>query len=513
MIASSRADRKVLPRWHSPEVSAQRPDTHSIRVPAPAEDTNLGVDELRRRETEFLDDPTDAHAGDFVGAALLARRPERAVDAAAWLMSSGTSSLLSRRLAQRVLQPPVSDDQEHLAVPADMSGTDREIVGRRIQTLRTRLSDAPRDPMTWAELARQHALAGSEAKALEAMRVAIAQAPSDRYLLRAAARLYHHVGDHGSAYALLRRATRTPTDPWLVAAEIASADLAGRSPYFVKVGRAMVESALPPEHLTELASALGTIELEAGERRRARRLFAKALEAPNDNALAQAEWAATRIALEVEPHLQQSDSWEARAIAAAAARDSARAVIEAWGWFFDQPFATDPPIFGSYHAAKSLDFAEGARFAEQGLAANPNAFMLRNNLAFCLAKLDRVREAEAHLTMLRSQLHGPEQAATFKATQGLIAFRAGDPDTGSRLYREAIGATNDRDSQLLALINFAVESVRADPTSGAAIARQAQDEVRHGIGNVDARGWLRHLPSAAENGERDDQTTGPALEP
>ena len=46
-----------------------------------------------------------------------------------------------------------------------------------------------------------------------------------------------------------------------------------------------------PFSLAELRAGAGSIELMEGDRRRSRRLLQSSLEAPNDNALAQVEWA------------------------------------------------------------------------------------------------------------------------------------------------------------------------------------------------------------------------------
>jgi len=425
---------------------------------------------------------------------LIAAQPSLAQDAAHWLLDSPSSSVLARRLADAILRPPPTDSQDRFEIPYDTAGTDREVARERIQILRSRLAHAPNDPMAWAELARQHTVTGSTDHALDAMRIAVAAAPSDRYLLRAAARLHHHAGNTDKAHNLLVRAPRTPTDPWLIAAELAFAELADRRPRFVKAGRRMLDSGLAPRHLTELASALGTLQLESGQTRRARQLFRQALVAPNDNSLAQVEWALPQIGLSLDAYLHTvSASWEARALAAASAHESAQAVVEAWGWFFDQPFASEPAVFGSYHAAKARQFDEGAKLAAQGVAANPELFMLRNNLAFCLAKLDRVSEARDQMQRASLRAGTPAERATSYATEGLVAFRSGDLKAGESLYAKAIRTMPDARGKLLALINFAAESSRVDPETGRGLALQARDQAARQPQQHDMRDWLGHL--------------------
>jgi tetratricopeptide (TPR) repeat protein len=494
MILPSSDPRRVLPRWHSPEVSAQRPDTHSLVAGTIQPEHPSNPTEVFRRAADFAACPDDAHAGDLVSVALIARRPEVAQEAAQWILNSETASALMRQLAQMIINPEVADAQGVLAVPTDVSGTNRVVVAQRIATLRRRLSLAPDNPMAWAELARQHTLTGHLGKAKDAMRVAITRAPHDRYLLRATARLYHHTGELERAHALLARAPRTPSDPWLIAAEITFASLSDQDPRFVRAGRRLLESGVPPVHLSELASVLATLELDAGHSAHARRLFRRALVDPAENALAQAEWAAAHINLDVEPYLHSvPSSWEARALAAAAAGEPGVTISEAWGWFYDQPFASGPAVFGSYHAAKHGRFSEGANFARDGIAANPRSFLLRNNLAFCLAKIGDTDAAEQQMHFIKSEQLNRDQRATVEATHGLIAFRSGRSAEGAARYRRALDALPDGERRLLALINLAVETLRIDPQLGNSLARQSHEAAnRLGI-RADREAWLMQL--------------------
>jgi tetratricopeptide (TPR) repeat protein len=312
----------------------------------------------------------------------------------------------------------------------------------------------------------------------------------------------HHTGDFEQAHALLARAPRTPTDPWLIAGEITFAGIAGRPARFLRVGRRMLEDAgIPPVHLSELASVLATIELDAGHAVHARRLFRKALRDPNDNALAQAEWAAGIIKLNVEPQLfSVPSSWEARALAAAAAGEAEPTLNEAWGWFYDQPFASGPAIFGSYQASKHGHFEEGAKFAKAGATANPGSFQLRNNLAFCLAKLGQTARAQQELSRIHDSHLDRDDHGTIEATRGLIAFRSGDSRTGREHYRRALSLLTSRESRVLALINLAVETFRVDPLLGEPLARQSHEEAaKLGASAAGHAAWLGHLPTGPKD--------------
>src|ERR1700722_12745504 len=139
-----------------------------------------------------------------------------------------------------------------------------------------------------------------------------------------------------------------------------------------------------------------------------------------------------------------------------------RAAVESRAWFYDQPFASGPAIFGSYQAAKHSQFQQGARFAAEGIVANPKSFLLRNNLAFCLAKQGDLPGAEADLPSIHNEQLDDDERATIEATRGLIAFRAGKLAEGVDRYRRAMDAFTSQESKVLALINFAVETLRVN---------------------------------------------------
>src|SRR5437868_434116 len=124
------------------------------------------------------------------------------------------------------------------------------------------------------------------------MDVAVGLAPTNRFVLRSASRLYIHVGRKGKAHHILERAESTKYDPWLLSAEIAAASAAERTSKLVRSGERMIEDeSIPIFQKNELGSAIATLELAHGKIKRARNLFRDALTAPTENTVAQADWA------------------------------------------------------------------------------------------------------------------------------------------------------------------------------------------------------------------------------
>lgn len=436
MSVPPKSDRDVIPRWRGYQETARLGE---LDFPSGGDRSwAQRLDGLRRRTEEWERERTLSFATDLVGSAVVLGSTPEAVAAARQVLESGTSSPLARQAASLLIDGP---EQGHAPLEPETPRARAEI--RRLRQS-TRRND--RNAIRWSELARFYTIAGYPRKALRAMRVARALAPADRYVLRCAVRLEVHVRRPDRAAAILGESAAAREDPWLVAAGIGVAALAGESSRLVRVGHRMLSSDSHSDfELTELASALGTLELRDGNVRHARRLFRQALHDPTDNSIAQTQWASRHVPGIEMPStaLEQPQSWEARAWTAAGTGDFRTAVKEAWRWHRDQPFASRPAELGSYYATLEGDFESGVAIVESTLRSNPREFTLLNNLAFCLANVGRADEAEAHLASVSTDGLGAPQRAIYLATRALVAFRLGRFEQGRVLYAHAGEACGD----------------------------------------------------------------------
>ena len=143
----------------------------------------------------------------------------------------------------------------------------------------------------------------------------------------------------------------------------------------------------PPSQITELASAIATLELNAGDNRKARKLFHQSLVEPTDNSIAQVEWASQKISnLTLERrHLNAPLSYEARALDFYLEGKWSETYTECVSWLNDEPYSTRPTVLGTFIASVALqNFSEAAQLARRSLKANPNSQLLLNNLTFAL---------------------------------------------------------------------------------------------------------------------------------
>ena len=493
MFAEGGRHRHVIPRWRSPfkayAANEGRGDVDG--------DFPLRPDVVAR-EAEWMASPGLGRALDLIAAASTMPDPSpTAREAASWLLSEGRPSRLARIAAEQVLAP--SDRAPFRSAPPE---DEQPELRAQIARLRATAHSDPRNAIAWAEQARHYASLGQPEAALRAMRRALALAPAHRYFLRAAARLYVHTGECDRAHALLRASPRTAGDPWLLAAEIAVAEVADRSSRNVSSARRLLgDGGWGAWHKTELASALATLELKEGRERRARRLFDQSLNSPNDNALAQAEWVSDRLR-GVKPRLAEAResvprSFEALSLAAVAEGKIPDALAESWRWLLDQPFSAQPATFGSYHAGQIRDFERSLAFARRGVLANPVNSTLRNNAAFALAQLGRLPEAEDELAHVREAELDEHERSVIRATRGLIAFRSGDPERGRALYAEAIAGFGDPADRALATLMFVAEMLRLRLPGSSEAAARARSEAERRLAPRD-QGWLGYLGEVSQ---------------
>ena len=343
----------------------------------------------------------------------------------------------------------------------------RDIVVKRIREAKLRLRSFPNNAVMWVELSRYYSILGQAHQAKRAMEFAIHLAPNNRFVIRAAVRLYTHFDELDLAQYVVSKSSILIHDPWVLSADIALATLRGRNSRHMKAGLKLVDSTgLSPFSRTELASALGTVQLTDGTLKQSRKLFQLALTAPNDNSLAQAEWAVRKepaIGIDVMGVNARFD-FEASALEAYQQGQFAEALDFTAKWFLDMPFARRPVMLGSHIASTLLNRQDvSIEFLQAGLVSHPNDPQIVNNIAYALALDNKADEAFDYLKRVRPEAAMDETTRVcLLATRGLAHFRKGTVDVGRRLYQQAIEESNKLKKSYftrLAMLNYAREEV------------------------------------------------------
>jgi len=363
--------------------------------------------------------------------------------------------------------------------------TDNATLGFRISQIRHRLDDEPRNAIQWIELARLYLLLGQRRSALRAVTAAGSGTTNNRFILRSAARIFLHLREGDRAVTLLRNSPTSRTDPWVIAAEIATSLALGMPSLRAMIGRKKCEdNSFSEFDRTELASALGTAEMFSGNMRHARRLFRQSLGNPNENSMAQAEWASRQIGdIGLERVRQDSIQmlYEAPARARANQGDWQSAMTHGAKWLHDQYFSKQPALFLSYIATIAEKYDDCINITRQCLKLNPGDPVLINNLCFALGRTGKTKIADETMKDLVGAERPIRNRIAQTATLGLIRFRQGAFADGRRMYHDAIAMAlmvpNGKQLYIMANLNLAREELFAHGPGAIALAREALDAV------------------------------------
>ena len=372
-------------------------------------------------------------AGELVGAAIVEGREARAGDAAQLLLrSTSTATPLLQGLAKSLL------DRAGARKEGEVDNAPDRVRDKALWRRRTRWY--PKNAMAWVELALHELVDRNLQRARRCMNVALQLAPNDRHVVRSACRLLIHLGKVDEAYALLRRTERSRVDPWLAAAELAVAPLANRRPSLVRTARALLgDGNLLPRQSSELSGALGTLELEAGNVKRARGLFRASAIDPTGNALAQVAWASLEVGtslVSTRTFAKTREKEEARVFNLLRSERFTRVPYHCERWSTTEPYSIRPYEFSSSASTVTGNHEDTIRVAEKGLRIKPTSEVLLNNYAFALAHCGQLDRAAATLGLINPTTE--RSGYLTSANRGLVAMRQGHVDLGIVHYREAI---------------------------------------------------------------------------
>jgi tetratricopeptide (TPR) repeat protein len=427
-------DRHIFPRWRSFNSTAVLGELHSAQLVA--RNDLAAVDVLLDEEiAQLKSTPSLWHTLDALGTAIVAARAEAVSDLKQLAIADANAptfavSYLTR--SETNLQRLTPD----IAISIGEKGAREDI-----SAVRHRLEFNPRDAIEWVELARAYTILGVNEKAKRAVQVALQLAPENRFILRSAARFFIHIGETDRAHHILARSERLRLDPWLLASEVAIADSIGKTSRNVKIARQHLSSDTAPTELSELASALGTLESQGGNARIARKLLRQSFVGANENSIAQINWVQRKhLGEEIDtsdaspPLLHEANAWLNYYKA-----EWELAKRESLFWLQDQPFASAPALLSSYLLSDVLgEFETAENILTAAVIANPDEAMLRNNLAFSQLNLNKVGLAERSLGLIKPDELLKPQNRLIQATFGMLEFRRGNPHLGRELYWKCI---------------------------------------------------------------------------
>ena len=420
---------------------------------------------IKKLANEFEQHPTPSAANELYETALLYG-----------LTTDISNSAIGLALQHRKKIAPLNiAPRQHIAAPASTTLDKNALIAtndsqQEINRLRKILYINPNLPLSWSELARHFLTLGEQKKAIRCMYAAIKLAKHNRYVCRVASRLFINVKDHDQALHLLRSNPYFKKDPWLLAAEIATSTSAGKqSQYISNAKQIILLNDFTNYQVSELAAAIGTVELSHGSSKQAKIMFDKSLIAPTDNSLAQAQWAIGQDAKISIPSIawQTPSSFEANTLLARQEQNWEVALNSCIKWLADEPFSLRPAQMGSYIAFLPEHNKISEEFATAGLRRDKLNITLLNNRAVALTYQGKLNEA---LTDFKTAMNsdGANNSPHLLATLGLIAFGSGFAEIGRECYEKAMYwfiGRKDGLSTKEAILTLLRQEIRHNPSS------------------------------------------------
>lgn len=488
--------RRVVPRWRDFAETVGTPELLPLDNRSPVRFDEAPA-ELQKKRVEWENSKGTAFASDFVGSAVTYGRDSDAIDAAKYLLSrqDETSSAV-RNLAISLLKRAGRRQSETFSSARADTGEESR---RRIRDLRSRIRSEPRNPIALVDIARGYTNLGLRKQAQEALERALALAPNSRFVIRSAARFFVHISEPERALALVRNHSLLEKDPWLLSAEIAISSVIERPSKVARHGRKVLdEKRFSSAQVTELASALGSKELEHGNTRKSKKLFNLSLESPTDNTVAQAEWASRTAHMSIiEPkHFKIARTFEARAFELFSEGKMENTYDQVLAWLVDEPFSTRPVGLGTYVASVGLeDYSAAITIARAGLAANPSDQGIRNSLIYALTMAGQLEEAVKEFSEVKFLKANDVARICLLATGGLLQYRRGYSSEGRHAYEKAIDAAKAANLTQIATIAqayLAREEVLCGSLNAQSILVLAKHELEK-LPDVTATRLIKHM--------------------
>lgn len=460
-------DRRVIPNWRS-----LRDTVSNGELEYPSNE-HIAFN-LEEYEHDWSREHSLLYASELVSAAVAngIRNNSVAKDAAEFVLNQDGKTTESQRTVALSL---LSEDNDR-AFPKCNHEIDELLMNTgeiyaKIGYLKSIIRKYPFSPINYVEIARFYTMIGQTNQAIKMMNIALGLDSENRFISRSAARLFVHVEDLDLAHYVLRKNKQVAFDPWLMASEISVNLLRERSSSLIKKGVALINSGdFSPFSLSELSSSLGTLEFVKGTQKRSKLFFEKSLISPNDNSLAQAEWAkANKLSLHFDKTVcdKVNMSYEANALYAYQKDKYEDALKASIRWLNDMPYSKNPIFVGANISYTFLkDYKTAAKILKRGLEANPNEPAFMNNLAYTYALDGKLVEANEIIQKANKVSDIDERTQIcLSATRGLIAYREKRIEEGRALYMEAIKAAKDIPGDPTynwnAILNFIREEILA----------------------------------------------------
>ena len=493
-----RENRIIAPQWRDYRTSIAAGDLRVSRNLGEGVEINYKVAEKLKR---FQGKPNLSSATAVIEACLMDGCLEKAIEAKMFILTSPDAPPGTTDVTKRIFGEDQISEVDYQG-EFDLAPLLKEY-GRRIKYLRSSLRLSPGNAIKRVQLARRYLLIGKVESAQKEIETGIHLAPDESYIVRCAYQFYHHLQDMDGLERLLRIVRKNPAflyDPWIFSVELAITKSLERNSKFLKKGFDLVQNQnIHPASLTELASALATEELSHGKSGKAKNLFGQSLIFPNENSLAQAEWA-SHLIQDLDIGFDKGKSaHEALSHRNLEEGEYEKSFNNARSWLKDQPFSKAAAQHASYVSGSMMDNNSVAiNVCKFGLNFHPLDFTLLNNLTYSLAVDGKGEEARQVFDTIEYEKLEPRHQVIWNATEGLLLYASDKSEQGSKSYDKAYQlAIKIKDNRLAA--QSMLYKLRAQAFSDCdALSEENIKELQEVMGKFDDPSMRRILDLVAE---------------
>ena len=429
-------NRQLIPRWHTSRkaMSLQFPSLTNIKRVNPFEKDHF----LESVRQNWISNKNILTATELY-TALLVRDIHNDPDG----LSALNFLVQNENCLKRGVRDLVTPRPNHIDKSAKYYSYDRKDVASIISRLKSIVRNFPEDFMTWCDLAFYYTVLGHEDKAEVCISVAWKICNGNSYVARSYARFLIHRDDPEQAMWILKKSGYVGKEPMITSASIAIANTFDlRGPEFTRANKLLNDHRGIPAFSSELAAALGTIEVLNGRKKKARELFRIAFRQPSENTISQFKWLKHKYDFEIHGLLQDDGSTLEGSVNELYVQGQFKECRDKLLELFDfQPISGAPIADAGYMSLVGLNDPDFVIALSDGRVPYAHmSFGELNNLIVAKLMKSNIDNIAVLFRILSRKIENKssETYGVYKATAGMLLFKLGQIEEAKELYQDAI---------------------------------------------------------------------------
>lgn len=326
-------------------------------------------------------------------------------------------------------------------------------IKERIDKNYKKLKYEDKDSLTLVDQAINFLYLSERDEALLNLEKALEINSSNAYIVRNASRIFSLIGENNRSIKVLKDSQYYKYDPQILSAEIAFSQIEKRKTNGIDIGRKLIyESRFKDNEKSELASSLGTFELQEGDFNLAKKFFEISLRKPNANSLAQIVWYQRQL-FDLPTRHKKFDSNEIRTNLYFNDGRYTDAFNYSKKWIQEEPYSVRPFRISAHLIGVMLgDNKTASEIYLAGFKTQKNLkgdnfsktdeLSFNNDIAYYLLKSGDIDQAKVYLELafniLEKKGQLSEKEFVYIATLGLFFFKIKNLEMARKLYKRVI---------------------------------------------------------------------------